>query len=702
VRWQNGAAANACGTSCFGSVLGQTAANAAGTRPDFDAVNAAFHPRIPRYDIYEHTQDRLGATLSLQWRPSDATDVTLDVLYADHNSTRTESFLESPVFSTTGASGIQDVDVSAYQIQGGTLVYGVFDDVDIRSENRYDELSSQVSQASITLSHDFSNTLRAEGFVGRSQAAHSNPVQTTLLWDRNNVDGYVYDYRGDNRLPLISYGGAAVTDPSFWTLSQIRLRPQYVDNTFDTIYANLELDANDWLTVSGGVNWKNYDFESVELRRSNGTTANRESIIPGFAAGTANGLYAQILSLNGSGLNLPAGLTTSWAAPNVQTAGGLWNLYDPTVFQMGIEPALGNNFSISEEDRGAFVQADWSTEIAGMPFRGNAGIRYVETTQSSTGYTFSAGLPVQTTVSRTYSDTLPSINMVLEPTENLLLRFGAAEMMTRPNLIQLNPGAAVSVSGSNRTVTAGNPELDPFRARSYDVSLEWYFRPEALISVAYFYKDIDSFVQTVRETGAFTGNALGLPDSVAIAACGAAFPATCSPSDTNWQFSLPRNTPGGPLSGWEVGVQMPFFFLPGVWSNFGVAANFTHVESEIDYVDALGNPTVTADLTGLSAESWNATLYYEDERFSARVSGAFRSDYLTTIPGRNGNTSESTAETLNIDFASSYAISDRLRLTLEGLNLTDEVSDQFLDPDNRSSFYHHYGRQVLAGIRFTY
>jgi TonB-dependent receptor len=199
VRWQNGAAANACGTSCFGSVLGQTAANAAGTRPDFDAVNAAFHPRIPRYDIYEHTQDRLGATLSLQWRPSDATDVTLDVLYADHNSTRTESFLESPVFSTTGASGIQDVDVSAYQIQGGTLVYGVFDDDDIRSENRYDELSAQVSQASITLSHDFSNTLSAEGFVGRSQAEHSNPVQTTLLWDRNNVDGYVYDYRGDNR-----------------------------------------------------------------------------------------------------------------------------------------------------------------------------------------------------------------------------------------------------------------------------------------------------------------------------------------------------------------------------------------------------------------------------------------------------------------------------------------------------------------------
>ena len=110
----------------------------------------------------------------------------------------------------------------------------------------------------------------------------------------------------------------------------------------------------------------------------------------------------------------------------------------------------------------------------------------------------------------------------------------------------------------------------------------------------------------------------------------------------------------------------------------------------------------TASLTGLSEDAWNATIYYEDDRFSARVSGAYRSDYLTTIPGRNLNTSESTASTFNVDFSSSYAITDRIKLTLEGLNLTDEVSDQFLSPEDRSSFYHHYGRQILAGVRFNY
>ncbi|MGE0595883.1 MAG: TonB-dependent receptor [Hyphomonadaceae bacterium] len=712
VRWQNGGSASTCvtgagpnfglGSGCFGNVLGQTEDTPAADRTDFDAVNAAFRPRIPRYDVYAHTQDRLGATLALQWRPTDRTDITLDVLYADHQATRSESFLESAVFSSTGGSAINAVDVLDYEIEGDTLVYGRFNDVDIRSEYRADELQSILRQYSLTVEHEFSDRVRGNAFIGRSEAEHSNPVQTTLLWDRNDVDGYVYDYRENNRLPLITYGAVDVEDPSVWTLTQIRLRPQYVDNSFDTIYGDLEFDATNWLTFRAGLNWKQYEFESQEYRRSNGTNANIEGSLPSFVTATDNSLYSQVISLDGGGLDLPAGLVSSWATPDIDAAARLWNLYDTSIFQLGIQPSLGNNFAIEEEDTGGYVMAQWDAQIGGMPLRGNFGIRQVETRQTSSGYTYSGGVPVLSTVERSYEDTLPALNVVLEPIPDVLIRFGAADVLTRPNLGQLNPGASVSVSGSNRTVTAGNPELDPFRARTYDLSLEWYFRPEALFSVAYFFKDIDTFVQNVRQSGAFSDNPLGLPDSVAIAACGSAFPATCSPDDTNWQFTLPRNTPGGELQGYEVSLQTPFFFLPGILSNFGVAANYTHVESEIDYVNATGAVAVTADLAGLSGESWNATLYYEDERFSARVSGAYRSDYLTTIPGRNGNTSESTASTLNVDFAASYALNDRLRFTLEGLNLTDEVSDQYLSPDDRTSFYHHYGRQILAGVRFTY
>ena len=91
----------------------------------------------------------------------------------------------------------------------------------------------------------------------------------------------------------------------------------------------------------------------------------------------------------------------------------------------------------------------------------------------------------------------------------------------------------------------------------------------------------------------------------------------------------------------------------------------------------------TASLTGLSEDAYNATLYYDDQMFSARVSAAYRSEYITTIPGRDGNDVEGTLETLNIDFSTSYDINDHFAISLEALNLTDEVQDQWVDSVGR-------------------
>jgi len=665
-------------------------------------LNSAFRPRLPRYDIYEHDQERLGATLSLQWAPSDATQLTFDALYADLDATRSEIFLQAPVFSTNGAAAIGAVDVLDAEIRGGTLVYGRFNDVDIRSEARYDELSTQFTQYTLEGKHAFSEQLRVWGLVGFAESKHENPIQTTLLFDANDIDGYSFDYRGNSRLPVITYGNADVTKPATFFLSQIRLRPQFATNTYSTWQGEVEYDINDSFSIKGGLAFKAYEFDSRELRRSNGTTANRETIIPGSAAAIALANYSRVISLSGQGLSIPNGNTNSWLIPNLSRAAELLGLYDKSIFPLGIEPALGNNAAVEEDDTTVFIQGDWDTEIAGMPFRGNVGVRYVKTEQASTGYVFTSGAPLKTTVEREYTDTLPSMNLVLEPVDDFLIRFGAAKVMTRPNLGQLNPGAAVSVSGSNLTVTAGNPDLDPFRATSFDLSFEWYFAPESLLSLALFYKDVDSFVQTTRETRPFTGNPLGLPDSVAIAACpGGVVSPSCGPA-LDWQFSLPANTPGGPVQGIELSYQQPFSFLPAPFNNLGFTGNLTYVTSEIEYLDAAGLVTATDDLTGLSRRSYNATLYYEDETFSARISAAYRSGYLTTIPGRNENASESTASTLNIDFSSSWTVAENLKFTFEALNMTDEVSDQYLDPDDRMSFYHNYGRQYFVGFRYTF
>jgi iron complex outermembrane receptor protein len=691
VRWQTGTGAGAG----FGPL--DPAYTGA---PTLAQLNAAFRPRIPRFDKYQHEQERIGITGALQFAPSDATTISLDVLLAQYDVSRDEQFLETPVFSTTGANGINDVNVvNAVIDDTNTLVYGVFNDVDIRSEARHDELTTDFTQVTLEGTHDFSDAFSITGLLGFAEAAHDNPEQTTLLFDANNIDGYTYDYREDSRLPLITYGTTDVTSPATWTLSQIRLRPQSTINSFQTASIDLKWTVNDTFGLKFGPQWKNYVFKSTEARRSNGSTANLETVIPANAMAAPISSYSQMTEF-GSGLDLPAGTVRSWLIPDLNAAVSVLDLNNRTLYALGKEPALGNNYDVEENDIGAYVQGDFRFEFGASTLRGNIGVRYVETEQTSTGYTFSSGLPVQTEVTRKYDDVLPALNLVYDISDSLLVRFGASQVMTRPNLAQLNPGAAVSVSGNARTVTAGNPDLEPFRADAYDLAFEWYFASESLVSVALFYKDIESFVQTIRESRPFTDNPLGLPDSVAIAACGTT--PGCSPSAA-WDFNLPANTPGGDLQGFEIAYQQPFSFLPGIWSNFGAILNYTNVESEIDYLNAAGAVVATDSLTGLSEDAYNATLYFDNQTFSARVSAAYRSDYLTTIPGRDGNNVEGTAETLNIDFSTSYDFSDNFSLTLEALNLTDEVQDQWVDSvGDRLSFYHHQGRQYYLGARFKY
>ncbi len=176
------------------------------------------------------------------------------------------------------------------------------------------------------------------------------------------------------------------------------------------------------------------------------------------------------------------------------------------------------------------------------------------------------------------------------------------------------------------------------------------------------------------------------------------------PADTPFDITSPINTPGGPLRGFEVNYQQPFSFLPGVWSGFGLLLNYTHVESEIDYaISPTSSLFVTADLVNLSPDAYNATLYYENKRFSARVSGSYRDRYLQTVPGRSGNDFEGKNETFNVDASMTFNVNDKLTLTLEGINLTDEYNDQFVDTvGNRASVYHHTGRQYFVGARYSF
>jgi iron complex outermembrane recepter protein len=678
VRWQNG---NLTCPACdaLATPAERTAANL--------AVDGAFTPRLPRYGILEHDLERLGLTGSLQFRPSDRTELVLDLMYADLDATRSENFLEAPDFSAGGAGGRAGIDVTSYRIDNrSNLIAATFNDVDIRSEARFDELETKFQQVTLSLSHEISDTLLFNVLVGTSKSDHDNPVQTTLLFDRVDVDGYAYDYSND-RLPLITYP-FDVTSPASYTLTQIRMRPQTAENTFDNLELDLGWELSDRLTLKGGVSFKEYDFATTELRRSNGTTANLEGDITP-AAGTPLAQYSRLISM-GDAWDMPTGTALAWLIPDVERATAMFNL---NALALGPQPSLGNNRSVTEENNGVFLQLDFSAMLGSLPLRGNVGARYVETEQTSVGYQLAGTGPVLVNVARDYDDVLPSLNLVLDLTGDLLLRLGVSQVITRPGLGNLTPGGTISVSGNNRTLTSGNPFLDPFAADATDLALEWYFGDGSLLGLALFHKDINTFPQSVSVTQPFTGNSAGLPDSVAIAACGNV--TGCTPA-ADWVFTTPVNSDGGDLDGYEISYQQAF------GNGLGVIANYTYVESKIAYIDPAGPGGISVrDLIGLSEDAYNATLYYETDRFSVRGSASYRDGFLGTVPGRNGNDVEGTNETFNVDLAATFNLNESLVLTFEGINLTDRENDQFVDSSDRVFVFHHTGREYFIGARYS-
>jgi TonB-dependent receptor len=243
-------------------------------------------------------------------------------------------------------------------------------------------------------------------------------------------------------------------------------------------------------------------------------------------------------------------------------------------------------------------------------------------------------------------------------------------------------------------------KLQPFRADTYDLSFEWYFAPESLISVALFRKDIDTYIQIIRQDLEYQQLTALNPSAFAPNFCNA----PCSPT-TIFQLTSAVNTDGGPLEGFEVSFQAPFTFLPAPFNNFGTQLNYTYVSSDIDYCsNATCSAFVTDELVNLSPEAFNATLYWENDVFSARVSASYRDRYLQNVPGRNNNAVEGKKKTFNIDASASYDLNDQVTLTFEALNLTDEENHQYVGDNDRqsTSVFHHTGRQFYVGARYRF
>jgi TonB-dependent receptor len=700
----------------------QSANLCAGTNPAALALASQAttrYPRFLRYQDYNLETKRLGLTGSLQWRPEETTLISFDVLYSKFDGTRNERQLESIGLSRAASQGgkpetvVRDIVLDS----NGTAIAMALDNVDIRSENYVDIYDTTFQQYTLKLEHDFSDRLRGSVLFGYVNNDFNNATDYISQMDRQNADGYSYDFRpGGMDFPQINYG-FDVTDPNAWYIGptrladsyagstevgtgrsgpDIRLRPNWNDNTYQTAQADFAWDWTDQITLSGGIQTKKYEFEGRGMRFAAG-----ESNIPALPAGTT---VADVTELycGFAGLDLPTGTPNCWLTPNLDAIADAYGVFSNTGrFELSetVSSARGDNRTVSEKDDGAYIQASFNFNDIGIPIRGDVGVRYVRTEQESGFY---STVPVAvdpsgfqwTVVGRTYEDTLPSVNLVFEPVDDLLFRVGVAKVMARPGLDSISAATNVSVAGGSRSVSSGNPYLEPYRAKTYDFAVEWYPARGSILSAGLFYKDISTYIQRTTDTMPYT--ATGLPASL--------LTGTGVTPDSDFQVSRVINTPGGPLKGFELNYQQQLTFLPGFWSNFGFLANYTYVSSEIEYrLSASAPGTVTQPLLNLSKNAWNGTLYYEDGPFQARVSAAHRAPYLTAVPASYGIDVAGVRESTYVDFSMSYRWGDNVTFSLEGINLTDEVNVSYTDSEaERLSDYFQSGRQFYAGVRYAF
>lgn len=655
-------------------------------------------PRLPRPVRSSQDQQRIAGSLTFQWKPSDNTDISLDGLYSRFKVDRLDTYFDARSFGRAISNNGQPL-TSVREIEvddNGSLIHGLFDGVDLRSEMQSERFTSEYKQANLNFDHRFSDSFRVFGLAGINESRLDvNRLQVAI--DSNDSRNWSIDFRDNPDIPKIGYG-IDTTDPTLFQygpplangdqrgqLSNFIRRNTIVSKTF-------ELNG-DWKPAQG------FTVQFGGQYRTNKYTARERQLATNNPLALPSGVSLADITFTttGIGKNLDGQLQDFVSVdPNkFRDAVGL----DSYVY-CSIECAKGTYGGVDEKYKSGYFMVKFDTQdILPVTLRGDAGVRYVHTSLDTYGPITTAAptgslYPSQYVISevgRSYEDWLPSMNLALDVTPDLIARLSAARVMSRPSYGQLIPSGSANLV--IQTASFSNPFLDPIRANTFDAALEWYFRPGSLLSVAYFYKNIETYIQTTSTSVAFQD--IGLPLTLLNGT-------QLRPGD---QFTVQRsnNTPGGPLRGFEVNAQLPFTFLPGFLKNFGALGNFTRVRSNINYIIS---PTLsrTAPLVGLSPETASGTLYYEDSRFSIRSTVNYRSSFLTAVPsGSVDADSTSNASSIFVDASASYNLTENVKLIAEVQNITNETNRLTVDTVRKDPLYTAYfGRTFALAVNFVF
>ncbi len=637
-------------------------------------LNDLWFPRLPRQDSFRHSWERLGTAVSLEFEPTESFNAGLTWLRSElqQDVAAQNSFAQFRTNAGHGWPAITPVEVWLDE-SGRYAEAGTFENVRLRTESRLTEDVSEFNQYVGDFRWDLSDSLRLSGMVGFAEN------ELTNQFFRVNIEAlegstFTYDFRDNSNVAAIRYG-FDVSDPSNFALQTNNELIQRNVVKRDNTTARLDLEWHDDKTsfkVGLVTNERELDTANYELDYTEPATFDGITTVFNY------------IDLGNHGANTDLDFVA------LDFAAAL-DVYNPTGGTLRRGPGIAT-WTVTEKTVGGYLEANAEAELLGRPLHLNAGVRAVRTEIESNG--FGTGeIPIN--VDNDYTDYLPAANLAWELTDDFIVRFGASRTMTRPSQSSLAPSRGYS--DVNLSVSGGNPLLSPQRSNNIDLSFEWYFAAESAVSVALFRKDIDSLIETSQEEGL-----LSAADREAVARIYPGQPALLAPGVV-WTFNQPLNLDGTDVEGFEIAYQQPLTFLPGFLSNMGFLANYTYVSSETTF--EFEDQTLTAPLNGLSEDSYNATLYYENDRWGARLSVNDRSDYTTGVPGGNGNLTESTSGLPHYDFSSFFNLTDNIVLSLEVINLTDEAERLFTSGDGDLDLVREYnktGREYFLGARVNF
>ncbi|MBU1392857.1 MAG: TonB-dependent receptor [Gammaproteobacteria bacterium] len=675
---------------------------------------------------------RNGYMGAIEWAPRDNFKLKADAFLSRFDS---ESFARGfrVKFGGSGAAIANPV------LDGNSVIGGTFNRTSksyTRVETVNDDNQDFDEVNSFGLNADWQVTDRLNVAADISYSSAKSNFRNGLLWANVAVDANAdtpvfddnvsisYQLNGLN-LPDVGFNQAdAFTDLDRVMVSKYGIYPYENEDAVKAYRLDFKYDLeNDYISsVEFGVRYsdRNYSnrrsvfeygndgaFSSAEpplkLTSDMASVVDWQGEFSYFPSYLAIDLDAALAAWFPEGIPQPV---QTWGnADGVLDAKGYTTNYSWTVLQSG---------EVFEKVFAAYAMVNFDTEIGGIPVTGNLGLRRVETDQSATvleNVGADPQLGAQYIVDDLgivnnyyapkikgidYVDYLPSLNLSFKITEDSQIRLAAAKVMSRPPINRL-AGDASATANSDGVIngsSTNNPYLKPFYADQYDISYEKYFDEGAFVA-ALFYKNIDSFIDTVAITNFdFKGNGFNVPDYIVDPVTGV----QTSTSNGTYTTAM-NNAEGGYIRGLELAYTQVFASLPDLFSGLGFNASYSYTESEVQSITSLGGDSATQSLPGLSNNVLSATLFYGYEGFETRISARYRDAFVSEQVAINDQVVNFDSETV-MDYQASYQVMDGLNVLFQVNNLTDEPTKSYFGTEQKTGTLQYFGREFFLG--FTY